>query len=454
MTESGRKLPWIAKAYLIVVIISGFSVAALYASGRGAGWALLKVDTVELTVAALLSIAVAFFSEMYPILIPSTRMFDDGGDEWTVSSAVYIADLLLFGPAFTILVSVAAVLLSDLCLRKPFYKAAFNAGQYALTVGISGLFLLDVAGDPYLVTPLLGSLRGFAPMAGSLALYFLLNSSLVAVVVALVDGVAFPDVWAHLVRHSVAQYAAMLTIGLVAAILWSVTPFSLVLLVPPMLVVHLALKATAQLKSETAQALIAIAGMVDARDSYAYRHSQEVARYTVQIATKMGLPIEQVEAIKLAAQLHDIGKIGTPDEVLHKPGKLDPEERARMEEHPEAGGKVLKYFSLFRSGADLVLYHQEHYDGSGYPRGLAGEQIPLGARIIHVADAFQAMTSDRVYRKALGVDEAIARLQADAGRQFDPVVVKALVEALEESGIRASEAPAEIREQSLALQGG
>lgn len=139
--------------------------------------------------------------------------------------------------------------------------------------------------------------------------------------------------------------------------------------------------------------------------------------------------------INLSALLHDIGKIGTPDEVLHKPAALTDDERAVMQLHPAEGAKVLRYFSLFRPGADLVLYHQEHFDGSGYPKGLAGEQIPLGARIIHVADAYQAMTSDRVYRKGMEPTKVVGLLIADAGKQFDPRIVTALVETLADSGV-------------------
>jgi energy-coupling factor transport system substrate-specific component len=230
----------------------------------------------------------------------------------------------------------------------------------------------------------------------------------------------------------------MLNVGVMAAVLWATSPVAVVLLALPMMLLRVALQLVTQLKDETLKALIGVAEMVDARDSYAYRHSMEVARISNQIATRLGLSLEEVDLINLAGMLHDIGKIGTPDRVLHKPSRLDDDERAVMELHPTEGAKVLQYFSLFRQGADLVLYHQEHFDGTGYPRGLSGESIPVGARIIHVADAYQAMTSDRVYRKALPVEEALRRLRADSGKQFDPEIVEALFDVLAEQGIAAS----------------
>lgn len=250
------------------------------------------------------------------------------------------------------------------------------------------------------------------------------------------------DLWLQNSREILVPYAGMLNVGIVAAMMWTISPFALILLVLPLMVLQFAFRLTDQLKHETLKALIGVAEMVDARDSYAYRHSMEVARYSNLIATKLGLPLEEIEMINLAGMLHDIGKIGTPDKVLHKPGALDSDERGIMELHPSEGAKVLQYFSLFRPGADLVRYHQEHFDGSGYPKGLKGDEIPLGARIIHVADAYQAMTSDRVYRKALPVQEAIRRLRADAGKHFDPAIVDAMLDVLREQGVLPDSEPA------------
>jgi HD-GYP domain-containing protein (c-di-GMP phosphodiesterase class II) len=149
--------------------------------------------------------------------------------------------------------------------------------------------------------------------------------------------------------------------------------------------------------------------------------------YAVEIAHELDLDEGLVELIEQAASVHDLGKIGIPDRILLKPGPLSTEERITMWLHTEIGARILSQFHLFRSGADIVLHHHEAFDGSGYPGGLAREAIPLGARVVAVADAFDAMTSDRPYRGALSVDEAADRLRTGAGTQWDPVVVDALL---------------------------
>ena len=133
--------------------------------------------------------------------------------------------------------------------------------------------------------------------------------------------------------------------------------------------------------------------------------------------------------------MHDLGKIAIPDHILLKPGRLDPDERSVMESHSTIGSDLVSNLSLYKAGREYILYHHERYDGRGYPHGLAGEDTPLGARILAVADSYQAMTSDRPYRKALPVDVAVAELQRCRGSQFDPQVVDAFIAELIESGV-------------------
>ena len=165
--------------------------------------------------------------------------------------------------------------------------------------------------------------------------------------------------------------------------------------------------------------------VVDAKDTYAGTHSQTVSRLAEAIATAMGLDVEVVEQVRLAGLLHDLGKIAIPDRILQKPGKLDPDELRVMREHPVLGARLLEGLGV--SPVDRwILHHHEWWDGSGYPLGLAGEEIPLGSRIILVADAFDAMTSDRCYRAAGTVGAAIAELRKRCWTQFDARVVAAL----------------------------
>ena len=168
-----------------------------------------------------------------------------------------------------------------------------------------------------------------------------------------------------------------------------------------------------------------LAKAIDARDKYTAGHSERVTNYTVVLATAMNLPSADLDVLSRAGMLHDIGKVGVPDHVLLKPAALDPAERAIIESHVTIGYEMLKELPFLRDALPAIRGHHERWDGKGYPDRLAGNGIHLYARIMAVADSFDAMTSARPYRAALPVDEAARRLRADSGTQFDPAVIKA-----------------------------
>jgi diguanylate cyclase (GGDEF)-like protein/putative nucleotidyltransferase with HDIG domain len=176
------------------------------------------------------------------------------------------------------------------------------------------------------------------------------------------------------------------------------------------------------------RAAASLARAVDARDVYTGSHSQRVADLAARTARRLGLPDEEVELTRLAASLHDLGKLAIP-EILRKPGPLTDPERMVLERHPQIGFRMLESLGV-DPVAEWVLHHHERWDGSGYPDGLPGENIPLGARIIFVADAYDAMTSERVYRRRVTPDQAISELQRCAGTQFDPEIVDAFADEL------------------------
>jgi putative nucleotidyltransferase with HDIG domain len=171
---------------------------------------------------------------------------------------------------------------------------------------------------------------------------------------------------------------------------------------------------------------------VDARDHYTQEHSGRVSAYGVIIARSMGLNSDLVESIQYGALLHDVGKIGIPDQVLNKPGRLTEEEFGIMKTHSTMGANIVQKIESLVPLVPLVLYHHERFDGRGYPEGLSGKKIPLGARVINVADSFETITSDRVYHKARSFQEGYDEILRCAGGQFDPEVVEAFAKAFEE----------------------
>jgi putative nucleotidyltransferase with HDIG domain len=186
-------------------------------------------------------------------------------------------------------------------------------------------------------------------------------------------------------------------------------------------------RALRDLESSYSQTLWTLVAALDAREHETSDHSQRVVRYTLAIARRVGYPEQDLPELGRGALLHDIGKIGVPDAILLKPGKLDPAEWTEMRKHPQIGYDILKSVDFLKRSAEVVLCHQERFDGGGYPRGLVGEDIPLTARIFAIADTFDAMTSNRPYRKAL--DPEIARQEIDrcAGSQFDPRCAEAFL---------------------------
>jgi HD-GYP domain-containing protein (c-di-GMP phosphodiesterase class II) len=188
----------------------------------------------------------------------------------------------------------------------------------------------------------------------------------------------------------------------------------------------------AELQESYMQTILSLGQAVDARDTYTADHSQRLSDWAVRVAVRMGCSQADVQDIRWAGQLHDIGKIGVPDAILSKPGPLSHEEWEIMRRHPQVGEEILRPLKKFQGIAPMVGAHHERYDGMGYPRGLKGEQIPLGARILTVVDSYVAMTDDRLYRKAFGHREAIEEMIHCSGTQFDPIVLDEFMSLLKE----------------------
>jgi len=188
-----------------------------------------------------------------------------------------------------------------------------------------------------------------------------------------------------------------------------------------------------QYRREFLQVLTILTKLIEMKDSYTEGHSEQVSLWSEIISRKLGLSQKEQEEIKLAAKLHDIGKIGIPDRILKKPAKLSEEEYAEVRKHSSLGADLFSNIDSLKKISKIIKHHHEWYNGKGYPDGLRGEEIPVGSRIINVADAYQAMTSNRPYRKAFSKEKAIDELKRCAGTQFDPEIVRIFIEILNEN---------------------
>jgi HD-GYP domain-containing protein (c-di-GMP phosphodiesterase class II) len=261
--------------------------------------------------------------------------------------------------------------------------------------------------------------------------YFMLSTALVSMMVAMASGLPARLTWWRAHRHTWPATLGMLFTGVLIAVLWSTSAWTIALAAIPLTAIYYTLKNTVSLETQTVDALFNLADILDARDSYTHGHSLRVGQYAEKLALAMRLSGDDAHLIFLAGRLHDIGKCAIKNEVLLKPGALNAEEFEHMCIHPEVGSSMLASFSLFSECARYVRGHHERWDGRGYPDKLQGENIPLGARIIAVADAFDAMTTTRPYRKALPIAEARRRLSEGAGSQWDARIVTAFLRLLE-----------------------
>jgi putative nucleotidyltransferase with HDIG domain len=358
-------------------------------------------------------------SDLFPIVMPFP-----GDAEMTVSGALQAAAAILFGPAVVVWATFLGTLVAESTLRRVWYKALFNVAQMVITFGAMGILyqrFSDGTQDP------MHSLRNVLALAAIALFYYLFNTGIVATVIAFANRVAISYVWKVSYRDVAWTELTMVPLGAMIVILWQSTPWAVLLMLLPLLVVRTSLLQSSVLQLQTIETLLALADTIDQRDPTTYQHSQRVAHFAEMIAKELGLAQDQVELISMSARLHDVGKIGMSNALLYKPQQFSLDEWQEFRRHPIIGANMVENFPLFRKGRALILHHHERWDGQGYPNRLAGEEIPIGARVICVADALEAMTSDRVYRKALTLDEAVEEFHRERGRQFDPKAVEALL---------------------------
>jgi len=250
----------------------------------------------------------------------------------------------------------------------------------------------------------------------------------------------FSKVWALSVRNVAVGLLGQIPMGWLMAQIaigvgyWATIPFMI-----PLVLARITFTKYAETRDLFFGTVSALSQAIDAKDGFTRGHADRVSRIAGAVAREMGLGEAEIERIELAGMLHDIGKIGVEDRILMKPMRLDADEQELMRRHPIYGASILEPSAALRPLVQMVLHHHENFDGSGYPEGLRGEGIPLGSRIIIVADAYEAMTSDRIYRKAIGHERALDQLNKYKGIQFDPKIVRSLEQLLAKSGPGAFE---------------
>jgi putative nucleotidyltransferase with HDIG domain len=343
----------------------------------------------------------------------------------SISFIVYLASVLVFGPCWGALITAVSIGGAQLIARKHPLKIVFNVGQHVLAIVVGGVAYLLMNG------PLLRSGEAqldlaVVPFSFLVIVFFALNSVLVSGAVALSEDKPFAEVW---MRNTwgLAVYdliASVLAIG-VAWLYVELDLLGLGLVVVPLVFLRHTYLVNLQLQETNRDLLALMVKAIEARDPYTSGHSQRVAELARALAKDVGLTFQQAEEVATAALLHDVGKIYEEfAPLLRKPGKLLEEERLLMQTHVDRSAELIGTISNLRGRIQkYVRHHHERYDGAGYPDGLAGEDIPIGARLIMIADTTDAMTTDRPYRKALTFEDVLTELRRCSGGQFDPELV-------------------------------
>jgi diguanylate cyclase (GGDEF)-like protein/putative nucleotidyltransferase with HDIG domain len=408
-------------------------ISAVVAAGLLGIWSGLSFTDVPwegLALFAAMTIAIEYFGV-------------DISERGTTSVGVIamLSATFLFGEFGILIAALASAGSLAIKSRSRLHRVLFNFGALLLSAK-SAYWIFEALVGESIGNVSLASMLLPAVAAG--LMYYAVNHLLLCVVRGLNERRSPFIIWGTEYRWLWPHYAVMGVLGLFIALIFQV--FGVLGVggaMAPVGMMHLAIaqyinrtkvyvaeveRMNEQLSDSYEATLQALSRALDTRDEETEEHSQRVRHYTELIAQRFGVPDDELVDISRGALLHDIGKIGVPDAILLKPGKLTPDEMSLMRKHPEIGYSMIAHIPFLARAAQVVLHHHEAFNGSGYPSGLSGANIPLGARIFAIADTFDAMTSDRPYRKALSVDVALAEIKRCRGTQFDPDIVDTFLE--------------------------
>jgi len=355
-------------------------------------------------------------ADLYPIVYFG---FGNAQTEVTVSLGITFAVACIWPPEQAMLLVLIQTIVSDLVTRKSADKIVFNAALYATVIGGTSIIY------HYFAVSQLGILEGANLLAVGLAAayYIIAESVMLSCLFSILSRRPLVEVLVSFVRQSWLDFAALLPLGMVMTALFRENPLSILFLVPTFLLLYAALKREQTLRNQTQTILEKLVDVLESKSPETAQHSKRVRAWVEDMCDELGMESSEANMVLQAAVLHDLGKVGLDDSLLRKPG-LSAEEFHQIMGHSAVSAGLLEGLTLFQGGRDIVLHHHERYDGNGYPDHLVGENIPLGARIIAVADSFDAMVSMRPYRaKSLTVTEALKILDHERGAQFDPELV-------------------------------
>ncbi len=372
--------------------------------------------------AILFFLTISIFAEFIPVDLPV-------GGVISIGFPIDFVLILVYGPALAMLITALGALIGEIIERKvSWYKIIFNTSQYALTAGIAGIAYQQAGG----VVGAQNIFRFILPAAICALTYCIVNITLFVMVVSFAQNVRIATIWRTSIKETVPSYIAEAPMGFLMAIVYvEVGIIGILLFFLPLLLARRSFELYTKMRKVYLDTIRALAAAIDAKDPYTKGHSERVAETSIAVAQELNLSDRDIENIEYTALLHDIGKIGIADNILGKESKLTNKEFDKIKEHTIMGAKIIEPVDFLKNSYKAIYHHHEKYNGKGYPDGLKSEDIPISARIIAVADAYDAMGSDRPYRKKLSHNKILRELKEQSGKQFDPEVVKALISVLD-----------------------
>ncbi len=387
----------------------------------------VRLDTPERLVPFVVGVLLVTVASVRPIKLPRTAHLSLG-------SVFGLSALCLFDPAFGALLFLLGLSLAygynywrhHRVVQWRWYQITFSIAVQVLSLDLGGeLYVLLHQGN---INPVISWENAFSFIAAGLV-FVLLNGLLIAVVIGLTERVSPLQVMWLNRQGSMLQFVANVPLSGIVIALYESRPWAVLLILLPLIAIHLSLEEAALLRKHTQETLQFVASLVDAREPLTAKHSRQVTQYAAVIAREAQVPLRLQDRILVAATLHDLGKLSIPEAVLLKRTRLQPQEWESIRAHPSVGAVLVQRLVFLREAEEIIRCHHERYDGTGYPAGMAGESIPLGARILAVADALDAITADRPYRQASTLEEALKEIRDHAGTQFDPEIVAAALRA-------------------------
>ncbi len=394
-----------AKLYILTLAIIAFSIICFTA---------YTIDWTQISwFPTLIFLLLIILSESFPVPLPR-------GGKITVSLATIAAAILIFQPLMVIIISIS-VELFFLIKNQSRIKHLFNIFQITIFTGLASLAYNYYAP----VRPDL-TLNNIIAFIASMLILFILNHTFVTLILAFTQNEKPYTVWLVNIKWCTLSFLSMVPLGALIAIIYiNIGFWGLVLFLLPLIIARHTFQSYMDMRQTFLDTIKSLSLAIDAKDPYTKGHSSRVADYSVLLAKELKWPEDRVEFIKYIALIHDVGKVSIPGHILRKDSSLSKEEYDIMKKHSETGAEIINDVNYFTPGYGIIKHHHERWDGSGYPDQLVGRDIPEGARILAVADAYDAMTSNRPYRKALEPLEAIKEIIDCSGTQFDPKVAKA-----------------------------